>query len=96
MNIVGQNIRNRRLELKMTQTDLAEKLGLKNKCSISDVENGRTDITTERVRKFADALSCSPADLMGWNSNNDLLTAFKAASDKDRHIICSILEIPFR
>lgn len=106
-NIVGQNIKRKREELKWTQTDLAKKLGYKSRVSVSTVESGKEDITTERVAMFAKALGCSPAELMGWTEEEKqaktrigiymmhLTDAFSKASEKDKKIICSILEIPY-
>lgn len=93
---VGQNIKQRRLELKLTQTDLAKRVGVANKASISRVESGKEDLTSERVRRYAEALSCSPAYLMGWeeDSCDTLVRAYKAAKTKDKKLICDILEIP--
>lgn len=104
-NIVGQNIKRKREELKWTQTDLAKKLGYKSRVSVSTVESGKEDITTERVAMFAKALGCSPAELMGWTEEDEqkkriqayktLIKAYLKAAEKDRKIICSILEIPY-
>lgn len=106
-NIVGQNIKRKREELKWTQTDLAKKLGYKSRVSVSTVESGKEDITTERVAMFAKALGCSPAELMGWTEEDErkqekriqayktLIKAYLKAAEKDRKAICSILEIPY-
>lgn len=107
-NIVGNNIRNKRILLGMSQTDLAKKMGLTSKASISEVETGRKDITTDRVRKFAEALSCTPAELMGWTStNNDkidelvsyhnlIISAYDKASIKEQKAVCAILDIKYK
>ena len=65
---IGERVKQRRLELGLTQTELAERLGLKSKVSISTVENDKEDLTTDRIRKFADALERSPGYLMGWDA----------------------------
>lgn len=62
---LGQRIKNRRKELGMTQTDLANKLGLKSKASVSKVELGEDNLTTTTIQKYADALETTPAALMG-------------------------------
>jgi len=64
---IGGRIKQRRMELGLTQTELAQRLGLKSKVSISTVENDKEDLTTDRIRKFADALETTPGVLMGWN-----------------------------
>lgn len=102
-NIVGNNIRQRRLELGLTQDELAKKLGLRNRVSVSTVENGKEDLTTERVRQFAKALNCSPADLMGWDDMSLrmityaelIMQAYQKASTKDKKAVCAILDVPF-
>lgn len=64
-----RNIKNRRLELKMTQTELAEKVGYADKGMISRIENGKVDLSQSQVLKFAEALEVSPSYLMGWQEN---------------------------
>lgn len=66
-NIVGNKIRERRIELGLSQNDLAKLMGYRSKVSISNVELGKEDISTDRVQKFADVLECTPAYLMGWD-----------------------------
>lgn len=68
---IGQRIRSRREELGLTQTELAKRMGITSKVSISNVENDKEDLTTTRVKKYADALDCSPAFLMGWTEEAD-------------------------
>ena len=62
----ADRIRNRRLELGLTQLEVAKKLGLTSKAAISKVENQGDDVTLKNVEKFAKVLDCSPAYLMGW------------------------------
>ena len=63
---LGERIRNRRIELGLSQQELAERLGYKSKVSVSNAENDRDDMTTTRIEKYAKALNTTPADLMGW------------------------------
>ena len=60
------NIKNRRIELKMTQSELADKVGYADKGMISRVENGKVDLSQSQIWKFAQALETDPATLMGW------------------------------
>lgn len=64
-----KNIKDRRLELKMTQTELAEKVGYADKGMISRIENGKVDLSQSQVLKFADVLDVAPGYLMGWQEN---------------------------
>lgn len=68
------NIKNRRKELGMTQTELAEKTGYSNKSSIATIEAGKIDLPLSKVKEFAKALDCSADYLMGWNDENDEIT----------------------
>lgn len=66
---IGERIKQRREELGLRQEDLAAKLGYKSRTAISNVEKGKEDLTSTRIRKFAEALETTPADLMGWIDN---------------------------
>lgn len=68
---IGKRIKSRRVELHMTQTDLARKLGYKDKSSISKIEKGNTDISQSDVVRFAQALRTTEAYLMGWINDAD-------------------------
>lgn len=63
---IGKRIKEKRIELGITQEDLASKLGYKSKTTIAKIENGTNDITQSRVVDFANALNTTPAYLMGW------------------------------
>ena len=61
-----KNIKKRRLELQLTQTDLATKLGYADKSMIAKIEKGVVDLPQSKILAFADVLQTSPSDLMGW------------------------------
>lgn len=69
---IGLRIKHRRLELGLTQEELANRLGNKSRASVCTVENGKEDMTTNRIRQYAAALECSPSYLMGWDIEDDL------------------------
>ena len=64
---IGKRIKNRRKELGITQEELAQKLGYKNKSTIAKIENGTNDIVQSKVVEFANALDTTVAALMGWD-----------------------------
>lgn len=83
---IGKRIKAKRIELGMTQEDLANKLGYKSKTTIAKIENGTNDITQSRVVDFANVLNTTPAYLMGWNNKTN--TNFdKKYLDRDVFII---------
>ena len=74
---IGGRIRQRRIELKWSQRDLAAKMGYSNNSTITRIESGSVDIPQSRIVQFADVLGVSVAHLMGWEEmqkNNDTIT----------------------
>ena len=63
---VAERIKLRREDLKMTQDELATKLGLSDKSSISRIEKSGDDVTMKNVTRIATALSTTPKFLLGW------------------------------
>lgn len=76
-----KNIKSRRLDLQMTQSDLAAKVGYADKGMISRVENGKIDLSQSQIEKFADALETTPAKLMGWSE-----TSYREVTDPERKL----------
>ena len=65
---IGEIIRNRREELKMTQEELAALVGYKHKTSINKIEAGKQKIMQDKILIFANALQFTPEQLMGWDN----------------------------
>ncbi len=61
--IFGKRVRRRRKVLGMTQTDLAEKVGIQRP-DLSDIEHGRHAPTLKTVEKMAEALDVTPPYLV--------------------------------
>lgn len=57
---VGRRVRDRRIELGLTQEELAEAMGYKDKSSIYYIESGRNDIPIQKVYALARALRTNP------------------------------------
>lgn len=62
-----KNIKRRRQQLKMTQTDLALKMGYADKSMIAKIEKGNVDLPQSKIMAFANALETTPGELMGWD-----------------------------
>lgn len=60
------NIRKRREELGLNQTQLAKLIGYADKTMISKIEKGQVDLPQSKIVIIADALRTTPAALMGW------------------------------
>ena len=63
---IGERIKERRIELGMTQEELALKLGYKSRSSVNKVELS-SDVTLKTIRAYAKALDVDAAYLMGWD-----------------------------
>lgn len=53
---VGDNIKKRRFELRMSQQELADALGYKTRSTIAKIESGENDVSQKKLQKFAVAL----------------------------------------
>lgn len=63
---VGERIKLRRKEIKMSADELAERVGI-SRSTIFRYEKGDIEkVGPEVLKKIADTLNVSPADLMGW------------------------------
>lgn len=65
-----KNIKARRMELNMTQTELAKKLGYADKSMIAKIEKGNVDLPQSKIIAFAKELQVTPSELMGWEIND--------------------------
>ena len=59
---IGEIIKDKRKSLKMTQTDLAEKVGTTTLC-IDYYENGKRGLTMSLFFKICDVLNLSPNEI---------------------------------
>lgn len=85
---IGKRIKQKRLELGLTQLELAQKMGYTSRAAICKVEKGQDNITSDRVTKFANALGCSESYIMGWEKESGEKTPhgqlLDAYANKDR------------
>lgn len=58
--MIGDKIKQRRLELGMTQEELAHKIGCKSKSAINKIEKNINDVNQSKLVKLANALNCPP------------------------------------
>lgn len=66
---MGDRIKTRRIELGMTQQELAVKMGFKTRSHISLLEQGDRNIPVSKIKQLANVLETSPEYLMGWNDD---------------------------
>ncbi len=66
------NIRKRRKELGMTQSQLAAKMHYADKSMIAKIEKGIVDLPQSKIASFARILETTPAKLMGWTDSEEV------------------------
>lgn len=77
---IGERIKARRKELKMSVDELATKLG-KNRATVYRYESNEIEnMPLEIVKPLALALKVTPAYLMGWEENDDNVSIVKEES----------------
>jgi len=62
---IGQRIQARRKELKMSQEELAKKVGFKSRSSINKIEKDGRRLNPEKIESFATALDTTVDYIMG-------------------------------
>lgn len=67
MNLASK-VKQRRIELALSQEELAKKMGYSSRTSINKIENGRP-VSQKIIVRLAEALETTPAYLMGWEDN---------------------------
>ncbi len=63
---LGDRVKIKREELKLSQEELAEKMGYKSKTSIHKIEQNITDLPLSKVEELSKVLRVSTSYLMGW------------------------------
>ena len=89
MNTIYEKIKARRIELGLTQDELAKQMGYSSRSTINKIESGLVDITRNKIEKFATVLNVPPAYLMGWREDiyfADQLTALTGHSIQSNSI----------
>ncbi len=67
---IAERIKNRRIELGITQEELAQRLGYKGKSSINKIEKGVQDLPQKKIVAIAHALETTPEYIMGWEDDS--------------------------
>lgn len=68
---IGIRIKKLREDMKMSQDELAVRLGYKHRSSVNKIELGQRNLTQSKIKAIADALDTTPAYIMGWTDPLD-------------------------
>ena len=91
---VGERIRQRRLELKMTMEELGEKIGVQ-KSAINKYEKDDIDMKASKIKALHDVLGLSYLELLDDEDSEELqlLTAYNSADSTTRSNVRKILDV---
>lgn len=85
--IIGQNIRDIRKKLNLTQEDFAEKLG-KNPQFLSQIENGKVGISLENAINICNIANCSSVNLFkDIIKTPDIIDKYELLSERDKSVV---------
>ena len=100
---IGERIKQRRKELGLSQSQLAEKMGYKTPSAICKAETVEDNFTTDRIREFAAALETTENYLMGWpeprvdfslnDGEKSMIIEYRKASKASREMIDRIFAL---
>ena len=93
---IGNIIKKRRVQLGLSQTELANKLGFKSKASISRIELGVQSLPQNKILEMAKALDVSPDYLMGWRNTLESSSDSKVIVNNKSHDILDTTMDPLR
>lgn len=85
---IGKRIRSLREFNKLSQTELAIKVGYKDKTSIAKIEAGKVDLPQSKIFAFAKNLGTTPSYILGDNeSPNYMEEKCSFINDNDKAIL---------
>lgn len=103
MSTLGKRIKRRRLELGLTQEELAKRMEYKSKSTINKLEMDKSDLTQSKIIKMAEALETSIDYIMGWDEDEEhavpdfdpdvleLIEIYAKLTDEQKKSIMSVL-----
>ena len=83
---IGRRIKQRRIELGLTQEELGQRMGIK-KSAVCRLESEEGSFTTERIIRIAKALDTTPGNLTGWTDAGCDLTPEGDHGDRKAQLI---------
>lgn len=92
MTTIGDRIKARRLELDMSQDELARLVGYKSRSSINKIESDGRLLPQRKIMEIATALNTTPAYIMGWEESNQVEAPSVPLTPRDERQIAADLE----
>ena len=92
MTTIGDRIKARRLELDMSQDELARLVGYKSRSSINKIESDGRLLPQRKIMEIENALNTTPAYIMGWEESNEAEAPSITLTPRDERQIAADLE----
>ncbi len=101
--MIGDKIRERRLELSLTQVQLAMLTGIK-KNTISNYENNISSPNEENILKLMEALKCDANYIFEWNESEDInlsvserknIKKYRTLDEHGKKVVDNILNLEY-
>ena len=89
---IGKRIKARRQELKLSQRELAARLGYNDHTTLTRIEADKVDLPQSRIEKIAEVLGVSIGYLMGWEEQPEDLGALAANVLRDPALLKLVQE----
>lgn len=83
--LVGINIKKRRMELKMSQQELADEMGYKTRSTIAKIESGENDVSQKKLRRFAEILDTTVEALISGYTMTESYVNAEVFDSGERH-----------
>lgn len=69
---VADRIKECRENLGLTQTELANMMGCKDKSTVSRIESSGNDVSMRNIKRIAPVLKTTPSYLLGWDDHENV------------------------
>lgn len=94
--MIGKKLRERRLQLNMTQDELAQKMGYKSRSTINKIEMGKHDISRSKLIKLSSILNVEPTyfidDIQHDDRHDEIMKYAKLLSELDASKLDNVMQ----
>lgn len=91
MTTMGDRIKTRRIELDMSQDELAKLIGYKSRSSINKIESDGRLLPLKKIVEIANALGVTPTYIMGWDILEKIKNSNSSSHSKMTEVVKSFL-----
>lgn len=99
---IGERIKNRRIEMGLTQTELAQKIGFKTKTAICKIETDDRELRQSKIKPIAEALDTTVEYIMGWTDEEpkptmnkeqrEIIEGYDRLSEADKKLVRDMIK----